>query len=76
MLPNQNSFKMQFNQILEAIDCLSAEEQEDLIQIVKKRQIERRREEIAANVAQARKEYQQDEVFRGQVDDVIAELNK
>lgn len=67
---------MQFNQILEAIDCLSAEEQEDLIQIVKKRQIERRREEIAANVARSHQEYQQDEVFRGTVDDTIAELNE
>ena len=67
---------MQFNQILEAIACLSPEEQKDLIQIVEKRQIEQRREEIAANVTQARQEYQKDEVFRGTVEDAIAELNK
>ena len=67
---------MQFNQILEAIECLSLEEQEDLIQIIRKRQIERRREEIAANITQARQEYQQEKVFRGTVDDVIAELNR
>ena len=67
---------MQFNQILEAIECLSPEEQKDLIQIVKKRQILQRRAEIAANITQARQEYQQDEVFRGTVDDVIAELNR
>ena len=67
---------MQFNQILEAIELLSQEEQEDIIQIIKHRQIERRREEIAANIAQTRQEYQQDKVFRGTVDEAIAELNK
>ena len=68
--------QMQFNQILEAIELLPLDEQEDLINIVKHRQIERRREEIAANIAKARQEYQQNEVFRGTVDDVITELNK
>jgi hypothetical protein len=66
----------QFNQILEMIDHLSLDEQEDLINIVRHRQIERRREEIAVNIAQADQEYQQGKVFRGTVDDVIAELNK
>ena len=65
-----------FNQILEMIDHLSFDEQEDLINIVRHRQIERRREEIAANIAQARQEYQQGKVYRGTVDDVIAELNQ
>ena len=67
---------MHFNQILEMIDNLSLDEQEDLINIVQHRQIERRREEIAANIAKAHQEYQQDEVFRGTVDEIIAELNK
>ena len=65
-----------FNQILEMIDHLSLDEQEDLINIVRHRQIERRREEIAANIAQAHQEYEQGKVFRGTVDDVIAELNQ
>ena len=64
-----------FNQILEMIDNLSVEEQEDLINIVQHRQIERRREEIAANIAKAHQQYEQNEVFRGTVDDIIAELN-
>ena len=65
-----------FSQILEMIDHLSLDEQEDLINIVRHRQIERRREEIAVNIAQAHQEYQQGKVFRGTVDDVIAELNQ
>ncbi len=65
-----------FNQILEMIDNLSLDEQEDLINIARHRQIEQRREEIATNIIKADQEYQQDEVFRGTVDDVITELNK
>ncbi len=65
-----------FNQILEMIDNLSPDEQEDLINIARHRTIEQRREEIATNIINSHQEYQQDEVFRGTVDDVIAELNK
>jgi hypothetical protein len=66
---------IQFNQILEMIDVLSLDEQNDLINIIKHRQLEKRREEIALNIVQAKQEYQQGHVFRGTVDDVIAELN-
>ncbi|AFZ14915.1 hypothetical protein Cri9333_4119 [Crinalium epipsammum PCC 9333] len=66
----------QFNQILEMIDHLSLDEKEDLINIVRHRQIEQRREEIAANIAQADQEYQEGKVFRGTVDEIIAELEE
>ena len=66
---------MQFSKILEMIDYLSFDEQDDLINIVKHRQIEKRREQIAQNISQARQDYQNGNVFRGNVDDIIAELN-
>ena len=50
---------IQFHQILEMIDHLSADEQDDLINIIRHRQIEKRREEIAENIHQARQDYQQ-----------------
>lgn len=65
-----------FNQILEMIENLSPDEQEDLINIVRHRQLEQRREEIAANITKAHQQYQEDRVFRGSVDDIIAELNR
>lgn len=68
--------KASFDQILEMIDSLSLDEQEDLLNIAKNRQIEQRRTEIAANIAKSRLEYQQDRVFRGSVKDVIAELEE
>ncbi len=64
-----------FNDILEQIDTLSCDDQEILIDLVKRRLVERRREEIADNIAKAHQEYQSGEVFRGSVEDVIAELN-
>ena len=66
---------MQFSKILEMIDYLSFDEQDDLINIVKHRQIEKRREQIAQNISQAQQDYQNGNVFRGNVDDIIAELN-
>ncbi|EGJ30021.1 MULTISPECIES: hypothetical protein [Moorena] len=57
------------------IDALYLDEQNDLINIVRHRQIEQRREEITVNITKAHQEYQQGNVFRGTVDDVIAELN-
>jgi len=66
---------MQFSQILEMIDYLSFDEQDDLINIVKHRQIEKRREQIAQNISQARQDYQNGNIFRGNVDAIIAELN-
>ncbi|TVQ43345.1 MAG: hypothetical protein EA365_12690 [Gloeocapsa sp. DLM2.Bin57] len=69
------SSPVQFHQILEMIDCLSLDEQQDLINIVQHRQMEKRREEIANNINQARQEYEQGQVFRGNIDDIINELN-
>ena len=66
---------MQFSQILEMIDYLSFDEQDDLINIIKHRQIEKRREQIAQNISQARQDYQNGNVFRGDIDAIIAELN-
>ena len=66
---------IQFNQILEMIDYLSVDEQDDLINIVRHRQIEKRRQQIANKINQTRQEYQEGKVFRGTVDDIIAELN-
>jgi hypothetical protein len=66
---------LQFHQILEMIDNLSCDEQDDLISIIRHRQIEKRQEEIAKNIHQAHQEYQQGKVFRGNIDDIIAELN-
>jgi predicted transcriptional regulator len=65
-----------FNDILELVETLSEDEQEVLIDLLKRRRIEARREEMVQNVIRAREEYEKGSVFRGTVDEVIAELNR
>ncbi len=64
-----------FNSVLESIEALPLEDQEAVIALVQKRLVETRRAEIAANILQAKAEYQAGRVFRGSIDDVIAELD-
>lgn len=64
------------DQVLESIEVLPLEDQEMLIDLVQRRLVERRREEIARHIAQAQVEYNTNIVFRGTVKDVIAELNR
>ena len=49
---------MPFGEVLEAVDKLSMEEQEMLIEVMHQRIIERRREELAQDVQDAQREFQ------------------
>jgi hypothetical protein len=66
---------LKFNEILEQIETLSSDDQEILIDLVQRRLIKRKRDKISDNIALAHQEYQSGEVFRGSVEDVIAELD-
>lgn len=63
-------------QVIESVEALSLEEQEILINVVKRRLIERRRNEIAFNIAQAQVDYDSGKVFRGTVEQLMDELGK
>ncbi|MBN3894361.1 MAG: hypothetical protein HWQ41_03540 [Nostoc sp. NOS(2021)] len=64
------------DQVLESIEDLSVDEQETLIDLIRHRLAERRRDAIAANIAQAQVEYQAGKVFRGTVTQIMDELSK
>lgn len=64
-----------FDSILDAIETLSIEEQTALLGIIHRRLSDRRRSEIAANIAQGKEEYKKGNIFRGTVNEAIAELN-
>lgn len=64
------------DQVLESIENLSVDEQEALVDLIRHRLAERRRSEIAANIAQAQVEYQAGKVFRGTVTQIMDELRK
>jgi hypothetical protein len=55
---------------------LPEEQQQDLVEIVRNRQRERRRDTLAASIAQARQELDRGEVRRGTVDDLMADLEE
>lgn len=65
-----------FDQVLESIETLSLDEQEALVQVVQRRIVEKRRDEIAENITQSRLEYAKGKVFRGKVSEIMNELNQ
>jgi U3 small nucleolar ribonucleoprotein component len=65
-----------FQKALEVIESLPEEQRESLIDIIKRRLIEERRDRLAQKIKKAREEYKHGEVKRGTVDDLMDELLK
>lgn len=65
-----------FQKALEIIESLPEEQRESLIDIVKRRLIEERRDRLAQSIKEARDEYKRGEIKRGTVDDLMRELSK
>ncbi len=65
-----------FDTVLEIVEEMSDDEQLTLIDLIRKRQTEKRRDEIARNIVLANEDYIKGNVFRGSVDDIMAELTR
>jgi ribosome recycling factor len=65
-----------FNEALEIIESFPDEQKESIIEIVKRRLTEERRERLAQTVKEAREEYARGEVRRGTVDDLMLEITQ
>jgi len=63
-----------FQNVIETVESLSLSDQWLLIELVRKRLVEQRRAELVAEVAEARQAYQQGDVRRGTVADLMKEL--
>ena len=61
-------------QALDVVELLPPEEQMMLFEITRRRFIERRRADLAGEIAAARRAYRQGQVRRGTVDDLMAEI--
>lgn len=59
---------------IEYVEALSAEEQDMLFELIKKRRIEKRREEIATNAAQTLAAFKSGTANRGNFADLKADL--
>ncbi len=65
-----------FDAVVELVEEMSDEEQKILIDLIGQRLKEKRRDEIALNIVSAEKEYLNGQVFRGTVNDIMAELKR
>jgi len=65
-----------FQKALEIIESLPEEQRESLMDIVKRRLIEERRDRLAQSIKEAREEYKRGKIRKGTVDDLMNELSK
>lgn len=65
---------MVFQQIIDSIEGLSIEDQDYLFELIRKRRIENRRQEILANSEEVMKSFANGTAKKGSVDDLIADL--
>jgi hypothetical protein len=65
-----------FQKALEIIESLPEEQRESLMEIVKHRLIEQRRDRLAQSIKEAREEYRQGKVRKGTVHDLMRDLDK
>ena len=63
-----------FAEALEIIESLPEEQRETIIEIVKRRLIEEKREHLAQVVKEAREEYARGECRKGTVEDLMRDL--
>ena len=64
------------NHILEEIDAMTLEEQKLIIEILRKRYIEGRREDILRNAEKTREEHEKGLTSKGTVADLLKELEE
>ena len=65
---------MTFGEVLEAADQLSLDEQETLADLLHRRTIERRRQQLALEMAEARQEYEAGDCQPVTPDELMAEI--
>jgi hypothetical protein len=65
---------MVFQQIIDSIEGLAIEDQDYLFELIRKRRIENRRQEILANSEEVMKSFENGTAKKGSVDDLIADL--
>lgn len=65
-----------FQKALDVVESLPEYQQENLVETVRHRLIEHRREVLAENIKEAKEEYSRGEVKRGTVDDLMRELSE
>lgn len=68
--------KPSFQELIETVESLPIEDREMLVEIINKRIVEQRREELVADMEASLEAYKRGEVCRGTVDDLMADLQE
>lgn len=63
-----------FQNVLDAVEALPPDDQALLIDIIRRRLVQKRRADLVAEVTEARRAYERGEVRRGTVADLMREL--
>ena len=63
-----------FQQALDTVEALPGHQQDDLVEIVRRRRSEQRRDSVAGRVREAREAYARGDVNRGTVEDFMREI--
>ena len=74
MEKNMRNESISLQTAIEYVEALSTEEQDMLFELIKKRRIEKRREEIATNAAKTLQAYKSGTAKRGNFADLKADL--
>lgn len=70
------STSVSFQEALEIVESLPGYQQEDLIEIIRHRLVEYKRELLAKSIGEAREDYARGEVGKGTVSDLMSELSE
>ncbi len=65
-----------FDEVLDIIESFPEKQRESIVEIVKRRLTEERREQLAQTIKESREEYARGEVSRGTVEDLIREVSQ
>jgi len=65
-----------FQEALEIVESLPDYQQDDLIEIIRKRRLDRRREALLENVKEGQAEYERGECRTGTVEDLMREIDE
>ncbi len=68
--------KSSFQELIESVEALPLDDREILVEIVNKRIIEQRREELEADMEESLEAYRRGEVRVGIVDDLLRDLKE
>ncbi|MCP4658599.1 MAG: hypothetical protein GY856_24580 [bacterium] len=73
-MPEQQT--VTFQQALETIEALPGYQQDDLMEIIRRRRLEQRRDSIATRISEAKQAYARGEVSRGTVQDFMRDVTE